>query len=127
MRSRIESGEYAPGMRLPSINDQIQTYGVAHLTANKALRLLVTEGLAELSPAWVSASRLASALTWPYATLQGSLTTDTPSKRNSSSTHQLRTCAVRGWITSRTLSRWTGTNSARCWSPPGSALRLSMR
>ncbi len=26
------------------------TYGVAHLTANKALRLLVTEGVAELSP-----------------------------------------------------------------------------
>jgi len=51
----------------------------------------------------------------------------TRSKRNSSSTHRLRTCAVRGWITSRTPSRWTATSSARCWSPPGSALRLSMR
>jgi len=28
----------------------MQTYGVAHLTANKALRLLAAEGLAELSP-----------------------------------------------------------------------------
>lgn len=50
LRGRITSGEYQPGQRLPSINDLMQTYGVAHLTANKALRLLVTDGLAELSP-----------------------------------------------------------------------------
>jgi DNA-binding GntR family transcriptional regulator len=50
LRARIERGEYAPGQRLPSINDLVQTYGVARLTANKALRLLVTEGLAEISP-----------------------------------------------------------------------------
>ena len=50
LRGRIERGEYQPGRRLPSINDLMQEYGVAHLTANKALRLLVTEGLAELSP-----------------------------------------------------------------------------
>lgn len=50
LRGRIQSGEYEPGRRLPSINDLMQTYGVAHLTANKALRLLVAEGLAELSP-----------------------------------------------------------------------------
>lgn len=49
LRAGIESGEYAPGQRLPSISDLMQTYGVAHLTANKALRLLVTDGLAELS------------------------------------------------------------------------------
>lgn len=50
LRGRIESGEYRPGRRLPSINDLMQQYGVAHLTANKALRLLAAEGLAELSP-----------------------------------------------------------------------------
>lgn len=50
LRGRIESGEYQPGQRLPSINTLMQEYGVAHLTANKALRLLATEGLAELSP-----------------------------------------------------------------------------
>lgn len=50
LRARIESGEYQPGQRLPSIATLMQEYGVAHLTANKALRLLVTEGLAELSP-----------------------------------------------------------------------------
>jgi len=30
-----------------------------------------------------------------------------------------------GWITSRMPPRWTATNSARCWSPPGSATRPS--
>ena len=50
LRGRIESGEYEAGQRLPSITDLMQVYGVAHLTANKALRLLVAEGLAELSP-----------------------------------------------------------------------------
>ena len=50
LRGRIERGEYEAGQRLPGINDLMQEYGVAHLTANKALRLLVTEGLAELSP-----------------------------------------------------------------------------
>ncbi len=49
LRSRIEAGEYAPGQRLPGIHDLMQEYGVAHLTANKALRVLVDEGLAELS------------------------------------------------------------------------------
>jgi DNA-binding GntR family transcriptional regulator len=43
-------GVARPGRRLPSITDLIGEYGVAHLTANKALRPLVTEGLAELSP-----------------------------------------------------------------------------
>jgi len=50
LRGRIERGEYAPGQRLPGIKDLMDEYGVAHLTANKALRLLVTEGRAELSP-----------------------------------------------------------------------------
>jgi DNA-binding GntR family transcriptional regulator len=50
LRGRIEAGEYAPGQRLPGIHDLMQEYGVAHLTANKALRVLVAEGLAELSP-----------------------------------------------------------------------------
>jgi GntR family transcriptional regulator len=50
LRGRIQSGEYKPGQRLPSITSLMQEYGVAHLTANKALRMLVAEGLAELSP-----------------------------------------------------------------------------
>jgi DNA-binding GntR family transcriptional regulator len=50
LRGRIERGEYRPGQRLPSIADLVQTYGVARLTANKALRKLVADGLAEISP-----------------------------------------------------------------------------
>lgn len=50
LRAQIEAGQLAAGDRLPSIVTLVQTYGVAHLTANKALRLLADEGLAELSP-----------------------------------------------------------------------------
>jgi GntR family transcriptional regulator len=50
LRGRIERGEYEPGQRLPGIHDLMGEYGVAHLTANKALRVLAAEGLAELSP-----------------------------------------------------------------------------
>jgi DNA-binding GntR family transcriptional regulator len=49
LRERIQAGQYAPGMRLPSINDLVQEFGVARTTAGKALRLLVDEGLAEMS------------------------------------------------------------------------------
>ena len=38
-----------------------------------------------------------------------------------------RMSGVRGWITNRTPSRWTATSSVRCWWPPGSARRPSMR
>jgi GntR family transcriptional regulator len=50
LRQRIESGQYAPGRRLPSVSDLVQEFGVARTTAAKTLRLLVAEGLAELSP-----------------------------------------------------------------------------
>jgi DNA-binding GntR family transcriptional regulator len=49
LRERIQTGRYPPGMRLPSINDLVQEFGVARTTAGKALRLLVTEGAAEMS------------------------------------------------------------------------------
>ena len=50
LRDRIESGDLAPGARLPSIATLTQEYGIARTTAGKALRLLVDEGLAEMSP-----------------------------------------------------------------------------
>jgi DNA-binding GntR family transcriptional regulator len=49
LRERIVGGQYRPGARLPSINDLVGEFGVARTTAGKALRLLVDEGLAELS------------------------------------------------------------------------------
>ena len=50
LRGRIERGEYEPGQRLPSVTGLVQTYGIAQLTARKALHVLVQEGLAEVSP-----------------------------------------------------------------------------
>lgn len=50
LRERIESGELAPGRRLPSIASLVQEYGIARTTAAKALRVLISEGLAEVSP-----------------------------------------------------------------------------
>ncbi len=49
LRDRIEAGELPPGTRLPSIATLVQEYGIARTTAAKALRLLVSEGLAEVS------------------------------------------------------------------------------
>ncbi len=49
LRAQIESGELAPGARLPSIIALSETYGVARTTAHKALRVLVDEGLAVVS------------------------------------------------------------------------------
>jgi GntR family transcriptional regulator len=46
----IESGVYAPGQRLPSIADLVQIYGIARSTAAKALRVLIADGVAEMSP-----------------------------------------------------------------------------
>ena len=50
LRARIERGELPPGRRLPSIADLVQTHGIARTTAAKALRVLIDEGLAEVSP-----------------------------------------------------------------------------
>jgi len=50
LREAITAGEYEPGQRLPSITDLVQTYGIARLTAAKALRRLAAEGLAGVSP-----------------------------------------------------------------------------
>jgi DNA-binding GntR family transcriptional regulator len=46
LRDGIASGTYPPGGRLPSAVTLHQEHGVAVLTARKALRLLVDEGLA---------------------------------------------------------------------------------
>lgn len=48
LRERIESGQITS--RLPSIADLVGEFGIARLTASKALRVLVDEGIAEVSP-----------------------------------------------------------------------------
>lgn len=50
LRERIAAGTYQPGRRLPSVRDLTQEFGIAQLTGRKALRVLVDEGIAEMSP-----------------------------------------------------------------------------
>ncbi len=50
LRARIERGEFRPGDRLPSQTSIVQEYGVARMTAGKALQVLVDEGLAVIVP-----------------------------------------------------------------------------
>jgi len=52
LRARIEAGEFRPGDALPSITRLAQEYGVAKTTAQKALRVLVGEGLARGVQGW---------------------------------------------------------------------------
>ncbi|MGR3935227.1 GntR family transcriptional regulator [Streptomyces sp. BRA346] len=47
LKAAIEHGEYGPGDRLPGENTLAAHYGVASLTARRALRILRTEGLVE--------------------------------------------------------------------------------
>lgn len=50
LRERIEAGTYQPGRRLPSVRDLVQEFGIAQLTARKALRVLVDDGAATMTP-----------------------------------------------------------------------------
>jgi GntR family transcriptional regulator len=50
LRERIDAGTYQPGRRLPSVNGLVQEFGVAQLTARKALHVLVEDGIAEMTP-----------------------------------------------------------------------------
>jgi len=50
IRQRIESGEYAPGRRIPSLRDARSEWGVADKTWFKAVALLREEGLVETIP-----------------------------------------------------------------------------
>lgn len=47
IRSKIASGEYPPGHRVPGEKDIIEAYGVGRETAYRALQLLRDEGLTE--------------------------------------------------------------------------------
>ena len=52
---------------------------------------------------------------------------NTRSRRSSWTIPRPRTSAGLGWTTSPMPSPWIATSSARCWWPPGSARRPSMR
>lgn len=48
LRERIEAGEIAPGRPVPSETRLMQEFGVARLTARKAVRVLADEGLVQV-------------------------------------------------------------------------------
>jgi GntR family transcriptional regulator len=50
LRGQIERGELVPGRPVPSESRLMQEYGVARLTARKAVRVLADEGLVEVVP-----------------------------------------------------------------------------
>ncbi|MEH0934905.1 winged helix-turn-helix domain-containing protein [Micromonospora psammae] len=47
LRSQIESGELAPGAKLPSTSELCQEHGVSAITVRQAIFKLRTEGLIE--------------------------------------------------------------------------------
>ena len=52
LRAQIESGELAPGDRLPSILTLSQEYEVASVTVRKALNSLKQDGLISAASGW---------------------------------------------------------------------------
>ena len=49
-RAQIKSGELPPRAKLPTLEELKDTYGVAPMTARRAMALLVEEGLAVTYP-----------------------------------------------------------------------------
>lgn len=52
LRTRIKSGELAPGARLPSVRSYSQEYDLAPGTIKKAMERLRAEGLVETRTGW---------------------------------------------------------------------------
>jgi GntR family transcriptional regulator len=52
LRERIESGEYAPGRAIPSVERIRQETGLATKTIRRAIGLLEDEGLVVVRPGW---------------------------------------------------------------------------
>lgn len=48
--SRIRSGAWEPGRRVPSENELVESFGISRMTANRALRELFAEGFVERVP-----------------------------------------------------------------------------
>ena len=54
LRERLDSGEWLPGEQLPSLDRLAADYRVSRATAQKALTVLVDEGLVETRRRWGS-------------------------------------------------------------------------
>ena len=46
----IRSGAWAPGQRVPSENELVESFGISRMTANRALRELMAEGFLSRVP-----------------------------------------------------------------------------
>lgn len=67
-RQRIERGELQPGQPLPSVRAMADLWGVAHTTANRALKALQAEGLVQ------STSGAGTVVTQPAPTAESLIT-----------------------------------------------------
>jgi DNA-binding GntR family transcriptional regulator len=54
LRDKIESGEMLPGEQVPSLDRLAADYSVSRATVQKAVKVLVEEGLIETRPRWGS-------------------------------------------------------------------------
>jgi len=52
LRARIESGEWAPGERLPSVPALAEQHNTSRATMNRAVRRLADDGLLTIVPNW---------------------------------------------------------------------------
>jgi DNA-binding GntR family transcriptional regulator len=52
LRRKIEEGELLPGEQLPSLDRLSADYRISRATAQKAVRVLIGEGLAVSRPRW---------------------------------------------------------------------------
>jgi GntR family transcriptional regulator len=50
LRGQIERGELAPGDPIPSQTQLVQQHGLARMTVQRAVRILVAEGLVVIVP-----------------------------------------------------------------------------
>lgn len=52
LRRKIEQGELLPGEQVPSLDRLASDYRVSRATAQKAIKILIDEGLIETRPRW---------------------------------------------------------------------------
>lgn len=52
LRRRIEAGEWKPGEQIPTVSELSAHYAVSRTTVQKAVRMLVTDGLVVTRHGW---------------------------------------------------------------------------
>jgi len=52
MRRRVQEGDWLPGEQVPSLDQLAAEYRVSRATVQRAVRLLVDEGVLETRPRW---------------------------------------------------------------------------